>query len=239
MFDHVRIVLVNPSHPGNIGAVARAMKNMGFRRLYLVAPEAFPHPEALYRAVGADDVLAGAIVTADLPQALLGCEFVYATSARVRGLEWPQCDARQCALQVLQTQTQQEIALVFGRESSGLTNAELAHCHMQVHIPTDEQFSSLNLAAAVQILTYELRMACLTSAALATMKKSRELAPNEQLRGFYNHLQATLIQLGFLNPIHPKKLMQRLQRLFNRAQMDHTEINILRGILTAINKMGE
>lgn len=235
MFNHVRIVLVNPSHPGNIGAVARAMKNMGLFRLYLVAPEKFPHPEATIRAVGASDVLAAAIITADLPQALTGCEFVYATSARTRRLEWPECNARQCAEQVVQIQPQQEVAIVFGRESSGLTNEELACCHIHVHIPADAQFSSLNLAAAVQICTYELYMAALAQQP-TPQTEIRALAPHEQLTGFYSHLESTLIQLGCLDPSHPKQLIQRLHRLFNRAQLDSIEINILRGILKAVNK---
>lgn len=235
MLNHVRIVLVNPSHPGNIGAVARAMKNMGLSRLYLVAPEKFPHPEAIYRAVGAADVVEAAVVTADLPQALSGCEWVYATSARSRRLEWPEYDARESALRIMQIQPSSEVALVFGRESSGLTNEELAHCHVHVHIPADPQFSSLNLAAAVQVFTYELRMASL-AANPEPSSESRTLAPNEQLTGFYTHLESTLVNLGYLDPSHPKLLMQRLHRLYNRAQLDSTEINILRGILTAVNK---
>jgi tRNA (cytidine32/uridine32-2'-O)-methyltransferase len=238
MFEQIRIVLVNPSHPGNIGAVARAMKNMGLTRLFLVAPEAFPHPEATWRAVGADDVLNQAIVTADLPQALTGCEYVYAASARSRRLEWPGGDARQCAEQIAQQHSGQEVALVFGRESSGLTNEEFAHCHYHVYIPANEAFSSLNLAAAVQILAYELRMALLAHNANAP-KVPRQLAPNEQVQGFFDHLENTLVQIDFLNPSHPKRLMQRLQRLFNRSQMDETEVNILRGILTAVNKVAE
>jgi tRNA (cytidine32/uridine32-2'-O)-methyltransferase len=238
ILENVRIILVNPSHPGNIGAVARAMKNMGLSRLFLVAPEAFPHPEAIYRAVGAADILTQATVTPDLPQALLGCEFVYAASARSRRLEWPGCDARQCANRIVQNRSRQEVALVFGRESSGLTNEEIAHCHNHVYIPADEEFSSLNLAAAVQILAYELRMAWQAQVPEpAPAKIPRQLAPNEQIQGFYNHLETTLVQIEFLNPSHPKRLMQRLQRLFNRAQMDATEVNILRGILTAINRL--
>lgn len=236
MFKNIRIVLVNPSHPGNIGAVARAIKNMGLSRLYLVAPEHFPHQQAFDRAVGAADVLHEAVVTSDLGQALAGCHFVYATSARSRRLDWPECDARQCAMQIIHTQQHQEVALVFGRESSGLTNEELAFGNMHVHIPAAEEFSSLNLAAAVQICAYEIRMAGLGHQP-AQGKVARQLAPNEQLTGFYAHLETVLVKLEFLNPKHPKKLMQRLQRLFNRAELDATEINILRGILTAIDKM--
>ena len=236
MLDHVRIVLVNPSHPGNIGAVARAMKNMGLSRLCLVAPVNFPHQQALDRAAGAEDILAQASIYDELAQALAGCQFTYAASARSRRLEWAECNARQCAQQIVQMPLTEETALVFGRESSGLTNEELAQCQSRVYIPTDEQFSSLNLAAAVQVLVYELRMAWLLSHS-SPLPSTRILAPHEAVAGFYQHLETTLIQLKFLNPKHPKKLMQRLQRLFNRAQMEMTEVNILRGILTSINKL--
>ncbi len=235
--QNIRIILVNPSHPGNIGATSRAMKNMGLTRLYLVAPEAFPHPEAYYRSAGADDVLNSAVVTSDLPQALTGCEWAYAASARLRRLDLTACNVRQCAEQIVQMTRQPEVALVFGRESSGLTNWELAQCSVHVQIPTDEQFQSLNLAAAVQIFAYEIRMAWLNANPLQTEAKSRILAPHEQMLSLYHHLEATLKQVEFLNPAHPKKLMQRLQRMFNRAQLDSTEVNILRGILTSIDKM--
>ncbi len=235
MFNRIRIVLVNPSHPGNIGAAARAMKNMGLNRLYLVAPEKFPHPEAIFRSAGADDILAQAVVTADLSQALSGCEYIYAASARARRLDWPVCDVRQCAMQLAENQFQHETALVFGRESSGLTNEELALCHVHVSIPSEKEFKSLNLAAAVQIFTYELRMAWLSNQTLVKEERNN-LATHEQLTRFYNHLESTLINLEYLNPSRPKLLMLRLHRLFNRAFLDSSEINILRGILTAINK---
>ncbi len=238
MLEYVRVVLVNTSHPGNIGATARAMKNMGLSRLYLVAPACFPHPEATIRASGADDILEKAVVTENLLAALVGCEWVYATSTRARSLEWPGCDARECAEQVIE-QKGHEVALVFGRESSGLSNEELTLCHYHVTIPAEKQFSSLNLAAAVQVLTYELRMAWLKNQSLLAIKDNselRSLATHEQVNGFYTHLYHTLVKLECLDPSHPKKLMQRLHRLFNRAQLDPTEINILRGILTAMNK---
>lgn len=236
MFEHVRIVLVNPSHPGNIGAVARAMKNMGLGRLYLTAPESFPHPEAVYRAVGAKDILERCVVVDDLSQALADCQLAFATSARSRHIDWPTYDPRQCAQHIMTASTQQEIAIVFGRESSGLTNEELAQCHGRVHIPAVDEFSSLNLAAAVQICTYELRMAWLQTTQ-KTPTPPRELVEHVHLESLYQHLETTLIKLEFLNPQHPKKLMQRLRRLFNRAELDLTEVNILRGILTAMDKM--
>ncbi|MBS0351574.1 MAG: RNA methyltransferase [Proteobacteria bacterium] len=236
MLENIRVVLVNPSHPGNIGAVARAIKNMGLSRLYLVAPEKFPHPEATFRAVGADDILKSAVVTDNLGQALADCHLVYGTSARTRHLGWPLCGARECAQQIVALGPQQQVAVVFGRESSGLTNQELAYCNYHVHIPTAPDFSSINLAAAVQICAYEIYMAHQPQS--GKMDSEQELpATNEQILGFYTHLESTLINIGFLNPHHPKKLMQRIKRLFSRAQIDHTEINILRGVLTAIDKM--
>lgn len=235
--QNIRIILVSPSHPGNIGAASRAMKNMGLNRLYLVAPEAFPHPEAYYRAAGADDVLNSAVVTTDLPQALAGCEWAYAASARSRRLDLSGCDVRQCAEQIVQMSHQPEVALVFGRESSGLTNWELSQCSVHVQIPADEQFRSLNLASAVQIFAYEIRMAWLNIKNIPAATKPRALAPHEQMLSLYDHLETTLQKVEFLNPAHPKKLMLRLQRMFNRAQLDATEVNILRGILTSIDKM--
>ncbi len=168
--------------------------------------------------------------------ALADCHFVYATSARTRCIEWPEVDARQCAWQIVHQQSQQKIALVFGRESSGLTNQELAFGNVRLNIPTAKDFSSLNLAAAVQICVYEIRMAWL---ALNPNEQSQQrvLATTDQIAGFYEHLEKILIKIEFLNPQHPKKLMYRLKRLFNRAQLEAVEINILRGVLTELGKM--
>lgn len=232
---NVRIVLVNTSHPGNIGATARAMKNMAFSRLYLVAPQKFPHQKATVRAAGADDILEQACVVEDLPTALAGCDLVFATSARLRALSWPMCQPRQCAEQIVQ-QPEREIALVFGRERMGLTNEELAYCQHHVHIPTQDSFSSLNLAAAVQVMVYEIYATFRSDLQSLRNHELRELATVDQMAGFYDHLERTLTELQFLDPKQPKMLMQRLKRLFNRAQVDTTELNILRGILSAINK---
>lgn len=236
MLEKVRIILVNPSHPGNIGAVARAMKNMGLSRLYLVAPESFPDPQAYYRAAGADDVLDQAIITQGLSEALKGCEYIYATSTRLRHLEWPSCNARECAQNIMSQPIQAETAIIFGRESSGLTNEELAHCQQRVYIPANENFSSLNLAAAVQVVGYELLMAYLSYQTKTASPEDRRLAAHEELEGLYEHWRSTLIKLECLDPTHPRQLMQRIQRIFSRAQLDSTEINILRGVLTAMNK---
>ena len=232
----LRIVLTEPSHPGNIGAVARAMKNMGFSELYLVNPSQFPHVEATVRASGADDVLANAVVVDALSEALVGCAFVMATSARERRLEWPLYTAREGAAQIA-SRSSSNCAIVFGRESSGLTNAELALSHAQIHIPTNTAFSSLNLAAAVQVIVYELRMALISDEAVPALTVSEDqVAPNEALEGLVQHLQSTMTSVKFLNPSQPRKLMHRLRRFFLRASPTTTEINILRGFLSAVDK---
>lgn len=234
MLDQIRIVLVNPSHPGNIGATARAMKNMGLSRLYLVAPEQFPHSDATVRAAGADDLLAKAVIVEDLGSAIADCQMVFASSARSRSLSWPLCTPKEAAERIAKTQGQ-SIAIVFGRESSGLSNEELALCHHHLHIPTKENFSSLNLAAAVQVVTYELYLA--QSAETPWVEQSDSLPANaEQVAGFFAHLETVLINIDFLDPKQPKLLMQRLQRLFNRGGLEEKEIHILRGILSAVER---
>lgn len=231
--QNIRIVLTQPSHPGNIGACARAMKNMAISQLVLVDPKEFPHCEATIRAAGADDILANASVVDSLEAALVGCQKVFATSARTRRLEWPLCTPREAAAQIYELQGAQT-AIVFGRENSGLTNAELALCHHHIHIPTVESFSSLNLAAAVQVLCYEIyafdKSVTINEADLS------DQATADELDGFFEHLALAMEAVGFLNRKHPKKLMFRLRRLFQRAEMSKTEINILRGFLTAVEK---
>ncbi len=234
MFDNIRIVLVNPSHPGNIGGAARAMKNMGLSELYLVNPEDYPHQNATARAAGADDILQRAVVVNTLQEALVGCDCVYGASARQRSLKRSLLDARQAGEKIV-AEKHRSVALLFGRERSGLTNEELAICHYHICIPSDETFSSLNLAAAVQVMSYELRMASLAGAATVN-DEERDLATMEQMMGFYDHLKDTLIQIGFMDPRQPKLLMERLERLFTRAEVDKTELNILRGILSDIYK---
>ncbi len=234
LFNDVRIVLVEPSHPGNVGAVARAMKNMGFSRLHLVNPKDFPNPEATMRSAGAEDILQNAFVNKTLIEAIQGCHWIYATSARSRFLQWPLLDPAACAHKILEEQSGKEIAIVFGRESSGLTNQELAHCHYAVSIPADENFSSLNLAAAVQLMTYELRKSFLSQKPQQT--SSHVPADHDKFNGLIAHWEAAAIHLGCLDPQHPKLMMQRIRRLFKRAAPDETEINILRGFLSAILK---
>ncbi len=235
-FANLRIVLVETTHPGNIGAAARAMKNMGVQRLVLIQPLLFPHAEATARAAGADDILAQAQVVDSLDAALTGCRWVLGMSARRRGISGPELDPRQCALRVAEFSLQTEVALVFGRESSGLTNDEMDRCHFLVRIPTDPAFGSLNLAAAVLVIAYELRMACLAGMTAPVGEPRRLPATAEKMSHFYEHLEQVLLTTGFLNPANPRQLMRRLRRLFNRAQPEQNEVNILRGILASVQQ---
>ncbi|MES2820943.1 MAG: tRNA (cytosine(32)/uridine(32)-2'-O)-methyltransferase TrmJ [Pseudomonadota bacterium] len=245
MLQNIRVVLVNTSHPGNIGGAARAMKNMGLTRLVLVDPLDFPSPEAVSRAAGAGDVLDNAQVVATLEEALVGCKLVLGTSARDRRIPWPLLDPRECGVAVCEEAALGgEVALVFGREYAGLTNDELQRCQFHVHIPSDPEFSSLNLAAAVQVLAYEVRMAWLAAMGQpskvikyeVTSSRSGQLATMDELELFYGHLEETLVEIGFLDPAKPRHLMARLRRLFSRSAVNQSEMNILRGILTETQK---
>ena len=227
---NVRIVLVETSHGGNIGAVARAMKNMCLEDLALVNPRQFMSEECVVRASGADDILQEASVHADLDAALADCTLVVGASARLRTVAWPQLDPRQCAGLVAERAAQgQQAALVFGRERTGLTNAELERCQYLVHIPANPDYSSLNLAMAVQVLGYELMM----QRAPMAPPQPRELATAADMQGLFSHLEQALEDIGFLDPRKSDKLMRRLKRLFHRAEPDQDEIRILRGILSA------
>lgn len=240
MLSNLRIVLIETSEPGNIGGVARAMKNMCLQNLVLVNPAKFPHAKATARASGADDILAKALVCTSLDQAIEGCGVVMGASARLRRLTWPQLDPRQCAVKALANAQSTQVALVFGREHSGLTNEELERCQYLVHIPSNKEYSSLNLAAAVQVLSYELLMATINDD--STSGESQELpaeerpATAEEVEGFHAHLFEVLTQIGFLNQEHPRKMKRRLRRLFHKAHLDKVETNILRGILSTIQK---
>ena len=217
------------THPGNIGATARAMKNMGLYHLRLVQPQDFPCAQATARASGADDLLVNAQIFSSYEESIQDCHLVFGTSARQRSIPWPVLSPRECAQKALTLS--EKIAIVFGREHSGLTNQELDRCHFLVQIPTNPEFSSLNIAAAVQILTYELRIQSQTTS--YEHLTSEPLVSSENMARFYEHLEQTLIDIEFLDPQKPKRLMRRLQRLFNRTQLLDSEINILRGILTA------
>ena len=231
----VRIILVGTTHPGNIGAVARAMKNMGFTELSLVGPRHFPHEEATARASGAEDVLETATVADTLEEALAGCHFAVGASARSRAIEWPTCEPRECAARLVEESGKGDVAIVMGPEKSGLSNEHLDRCQALLTIPTNPDFSSLNLAMAVQVITYELRLATLEK----TPTEAPEIPPAtaEEMEHFYRHLQSVITMTGFLDPDNPRTLMRRLRRLFNRSAPDQNEINILRGILTSVDRM--
>lgn len=235
MLSRCRIVLVETSHPGNIGAAARAMKTMGLRELYLVQPGRYPSADATARASGANDVLADARIVTRLEDALNDCTLVLGTSARLRSLRWPIINPREAAQLAVRQAGDQKLALVFGRERSGLTNEELSLCHQLIHIPVDRAYQSLNLAAAVQVVTYELRMKFADTKPEQTPEPGESPAPAEVMGGFYKHLEETLLGVGYLNPDNPRHLMPRLRRLFHRARPTLNEINIMRGILKAFN----
>jgi tRNA (cytidine32/uridine32-2'-O)-methyltransferase len=228
----LRIVLVETSHPGNIGAAARAMKTMCLERLYLVRPQRYPHAEATARASGAIDLLREAVVCDSLHDALHDTVLVIGTSARMRAVQWPQLDPRACASTIIREAAAGEAALVFGRESSGLTNSELGRCNFVTTIPCNPAYGSLNLAAAVQVMGYELMMHT-HDASAGSRADAEPLAPTDEVERFYEHLEQTLVELDFLNPANPRHLMRRLRRLFNRARLTAKEVNILRGMLTA------
>ncbi|MCB1677081.1 MAG: tRNA (cytosine(32)/uridine(32)-2'-O)-methyltransferase TrmJ [Halioglobus sp.] len=235
--DNIRIVLVNTTHPGNIGGAARAMKNMGLSRLYLVAPHRYPDEQADWRAASAVDLLDNAVVTATLDEALADCQFIVGTSARERRIPWPLLDARQCADRVGQASAREQAAVLFGREDRGLTNEELQVCNLHLNIPTSSDYSSLNLAMAVQIVCYELRM--LGAAQWPAVQDAVWDTPfttRDNMERFYAHLEQTLVELEFLDPAAPRQLMSRLRRLYGRVRLDEMELNILRGILTETQK---
>jgi len=234
IFNNIRIVLCNTSHPGNIGSAARAMKTMGFQHLYLVQPDKFPNPQASALAAGADDVLDYAIVTQTLSEALVGCAFAIGMSARKRYLSHETVNAREAALQANIYAASQQVAFVFGTEMSGLTNAELDCCQLLAMIPANPEYSSLNLAMAVQIMCYELRMAALENIEQGKLDApaGEVLATNDDLERFYSHLEETLLHIGYLNPNAPKKLFERMRRLYSRARLEKEEVNLLRGVLT-------
>ena len=235
--DKIRIVLVNTSHTGNIGSVARAMKTMGFSQLYLVDPVNPVDSHASALAAGATDVLGNAIVVDTLQQAIADCNTVTGTSARSRTLSWPMVDPVECGEKLLSgTEQESDVALVFGRENSGLTNEELQLCNYHVCIAANPEYSSLNLAMAVQTLCYETRMRLLAKSE-QTVEQDETIYPSsEQMELFYKHLETTLSETGFVIKQHPGQVMTKLRRLFNRARPEEQELNILRGILTSINK---
>ena len=235
--DNIRVVLVETTHPGNIGATARAMKTMQHRNLYLVRPKIFPSAESTARATGADDVLASAQVVDSLVAAVSDCQLVIATSARERSIPWPALDPGECATEVVNIASKNPVAIVFGRESSGLTNEELELCNSVVQIPTNKEFSSLNIASAVQIICYEIMKVCDKSANTnISSTEQTPLADHGQMQQLYQHLEQCMIEVEFLDPEKPRRLMRRMKRLFNRAYLDQNELSILRGFFAAVQE---
>lgn len=242
-------MLVETSHSGNIGAVARAMKNMGLGNLWLVNPTSFPDETSYARSAGASDVLDRARVVGTLSEALEDCVLVMGTSARGRKVPWPVVPPPEAARQVLETTPQGRVALVFGRENHGLSNDELQRCHYHIHIPSNPDYSSLNLAMAVQVMCYELRMSYLRAhehadevGQLTAMMSPEDagwgtpLASVGDVEAFFEHLETVLVDIEFHRKDQPRQLMTRLRRLFQRARPDQMEINILRGVLSAVQK---
>lgn len=237
MLNNVKIVLVGTSHSGNIGSAARAMKVMGLQQMVLVAPECEVDAQAIALAAGASDIALNAQIVSSLNEAVADCGLVVGTSARSRTLEWPMLDPRQCGEQFAQEANNHPVALVFGRERTGLTNEELQRCHYHVAIPANPEYSSLNLAMAVQTLCYEIRVAYLAAQQREfSAATEAEYPRHQELERFYQHLERVLMDSQFISTQQPGQVMNKLRRLFNRARPESQEINILRGILTAIEK---
>ncbi|MEM8594810.1 MAG: RNA methyltransferase [Pseudomonadota bacterium] len=244
VLTNIRIVLVDTNHPGNIGGAARAMKNMGITQLHLVSPKQFPDPQARARAASALDILQQAVVHDSLENAISGCGLVIGTSARERRIPWPLLDSRSAAEQVVAElfkekacsgDAAQPIAILFGREDRGLTNDELQRCNFHMTIPTDA-YSSLNLAAAVQVFCYELRMAALSDYTVE-VEWDKPPASNDDLERYYEHLENVLVDINFIDPKAPRQTMTRLRRFYNRLRPDEMELAMLRGILTYIERI--
>lgn len=237
LLSRIRVVLCRPSHPGNIGAAARAMKTMGLSSLHLVVPRQFPDPEADARATGAVDVLQAAKIDATLREALAGCSLAVAMSARQRDIGPPVGAPRETVARLLAAASEGEVALVFGNETVGLSNDEIQLCQVAVSIPTNPEFSSLNLGAAVQLLCYECRMAAFSGAPpVAGQGVTPFVSPaatHDEVEGFYGHLEQVMTATGFFNPQQPGRLLPKLRRLFGRVALERDEVNILRGILAS------
>ncbi|MCB1915417.1 MAG: RNA methyltransferase [Rhodocyclaceae bacterium] len=232
--DRIRIVLTRTSHPGNIGAAARAMKTMGLGHLVLVRPESFPDPVADARASGAIDVLEHARVVGSLEEALHGTVLACALTARRRELATPARWAHEAAIEAAATTAAGEVALVFGNETSGLSNEELALCQVPVMVPANPAYSSLNLGAAVQLMCYELRMAAIAPG--EAPYQSGQPASFDEVEGFFGHLEQAMIGSGFHDPANPRRLMARIRRMFGRIRLEREEVGILRGLLAALER---
>ncbi|EXU74869.1 tRNA (cytosine(32)/uridine(32)-2'-O)-methyltransferase TrmJ [Erwinia papayae] len=237
MLHNIRIVLVETSHTGNMGSVARAMKTMGLSNLYLVNPLVKPDSQAIALAAGASDVIGEAHIVDTLDEALAGCSLVVGTSARSRSLPWPMLDPRECGVKSVQEGQQAPVALVFGRERVGLTNEELQKCHYHLAIAANPEYSSLNLAMAVQIIAYEVRMAFLQWQEAAQPEYDASPYPLvEDLERFYQHMEQMMTGSGFIREGSPGQVMSKMRRLFTRARPERDELNILRGMLSSLEK---
>lgn len=236
-----RFVLVRTAHPGNIGSAARAIRTMGFRRMELVLPAHYPDPQATAMAAGADDVLGEAGIHEDMIAGLAGCSMALGLSARRRGVQLPEWSPREAAQQALAAAARgEQVALVFGNERTGLENSELAHCHGMVRIPSVDDFSSLNLAQAVQVMAYELRLAMLADVRDTPAVASGELpADAVEMERFFGHLEQTLDDIDFHKGRTSTTVLLRLRKLFQRAQMDDREVRILHGILADAQRMAQ
>ncbi len=235
-FHRIRIVLIRTTEAGNIGSAARAMKTMGLSQLVLVKPAEFPNAKATARASGADDLLADAMIVDVLEQALEGCDLIMGTSARLRDLPWPLLSPHEAAEKAWEyRQMQGDVAVVFGSECSGMTNEEMDHCHFQIHIPANSEYSSLNLAASVQIIAYEMRMVQMLSIGEGIRQFKEILATRDEMKYFYDHFFDVMRRVGYYRPEQPKLLRRRVMRLFNRSMMTHPEIQIMRGFLGMID----
>jgi len=237
MLDNIRIVLINTFHPGNIGAAARAMKNMGLTQLYLVEPEAFPHEEADARAAGAKDLLENATIVDTLAEAIADCQLVIGTSARTqRTFSLPLLPAREGAQKIVTEAQTGQTALVFGRETMGLHNHELQQCNIHVYIPANPEYPVLNVSQAIQLLCYEVFMAAENKDYETTQE---EYPRQKEMTLFYQHLERVLRMTNFIIPQHEGKVLEKLRRFFNRSRPERTELNMLRGILTSVEETVE
>ncbi|MGF1870295.1 tRNA (cytosine(32)/uridine(32)-2'-O)-methyltransferase TrmJ [Photobacterium indicum] len=236
MLDKISVVLIGTSHPGNIGSAARAMKVMGLTNLVLVDPACEIDAKSLALAAGAADVVTNAKIVKTLDEAIADCGLVIGSSARSRTLEWPQLDPRESGIKTIEEAAVHPVAILFGRERTGLTNEELQKCHCHVYIPANPEYSSLNLAMAVQTVSYEVRMAFLESQKYTGEKKIDEYPRAKELELFYEHLEKVTTQTQFINKKHPGMVMTKLRRMFTRARPEQQELNILRGILSSIEK---
>jgi tRNA (cytidine32/uridine32-2'-O)-methyltransferase len=246
MFSNIRIVLVNTSLSANIGSAARAMKTMGLRQLVLVDPRIFPSSEATALAAGASDVLANAKVVATLEEAIADCSLAIGASARSRTIPWPLLDARETGELARLESERHPVAIVFGREDRGLTNEELHLCQYHVSIPSDEEYGVLNVASAVQVIAYEVRMAHLLAEKGVVNDRTmpishapwdEDLVPNSEMEQFFSHFEAALVDSGFFNPANPRQMPARIRRMFGRLRLDRLEYNLWRGIFSRIQAM--